>query len=197
MIESEAVDQTLLIFYNHTKDGGICSISGNISVNGYELKAKELQKIKKILEFKNLVEFQLVKIGFKGQITNAGIIFVETNSFSIPGISILTLTDKKLKYTAKMTNDNCNSSGIVTPVIDWNKCEASGICLETCPYKVFELKLISDEQYSSLSFLGKLKAGIIGRERAFAVNPQQCHNCGLCVSSCPEQAIELIKVITK
>ena len=90
MEESETIDQTLLIFYRQTKDGGTCSISESIAVNGHVLKRKELELIKKTLESKKLVVFQPEKYGFTGQVTKAGITFVETTSFSTPGKSILT-----------------------------------------------------------------------------------------------------------
>ncbi len=80
----------------------------------------------------------------------------------------------------------------VMPFVDFNKCEAKGPCIKACPYQVFEMKSINNEEFSKLSFFGKLKTKAHGLEKAFVIKPEECHNCGLCVSVCPEKAIQLI-----
>ncbi|MGP8215366.1 MAG: ferredoxin family protein [Bacteroidia bacterium] len=95
----------------------------------------------------------------------------------------------------ELTKENCkDEAGQLIPVVDFNKCESKGPCITECPYDVFEMKEISNEEYSSLSFIGKLKTRYHGREKAVVVRPEQCHACGLCVTSCPEHAIKLKKV---
>lgn len=88
--------------------------------------------------------------------------------------------------------DNCKpESGQLMPIVDFNKCETKGTCIEVCPYNVFEMQTISDEQFSQLSFIGKMKTKVHGREKAIVVKPDACHSCGLCVTACPEKAIKL------
>src|SRR5579863_7897257 len=81
----------------------------------------------------------------------------------------------------------------VMPVVNLNKCEGKGPCIEICPYDVFEMKAISEEAFSRLSLIGKIKTMAHGREKASVINPGECHNCGLCVTACPEKAITLAK----
>jgi 4Fe-4S ferredoxin len=81
--------------------------------------------------------------------------------------------------------------GRVVPLIDRNRCEAKGACVEACPYDVFEIRALGPEELASLSLLGKLKAWAHGGKQAFAVHADACHACGLCVQACPEQAIRL------
>ncbi|MCA9538203.1 MAG: 4Fe-4S dicluster domain-containing protein [Myxococcales bacterium] len=78
-----------------------------------------------------------------------------------------------------------------TPIIDRNRCEAKGDCLEVCPYAVFEIRLLAPEERVELSRLGRLKAYFHGNRQAFAVRAEDCHACGLCVAACPEKAIKL------
>ena len=84
-------------------------------------------------------------------------------------------------------------AGLLVPVIDLNKCEAKGPCVEVCPYNVLEMKPISETDFKSLSFIGRLKTRVHGKEKAYAINPDMCHACGLCVTACPEKAIRLRK----
>lgn len=94
-----------------------------------------------------------------------------------------------------MKNDNCKEeSGKLVPLIDLNKCEGKTPCMPICPYNVLEIKEISQEQYKTLSFFGKLKTFVHGKKKAFVVQPDACHACGLCVSACPERAIKLVKI---
>jgi NAD-dependent dihydropyrimidine dehydrogenase PreA subunit len=91
--------------------------------------------------------------------------------------------------------DNCKDEpGILMPVVNFNSCEGKGPCIDVCPYDVFEMQPISDDQYKELSFIGKLKTRVHGREKAVVVNADLCHSCGLCVMACPEKAIKLTRV---
>ena len=96
---------------------------------------------------------------------------------------------------ANQVKDHCKEeSGKLMPVVNFNSCEGKGPCIEVCPYDVFEMNVINDEQFKELSFFGKLKTRVHGREKAFVIKTDMCHACGLCVSACPEKAIKLQKV---
>lgn len=96
---------------------------------------------------------------------------------------------------ANQVKDHCKEeSGKLMPVVNFNSCEGKGPCIEVCPYDVFEMNTINDEQFKELSFFGKLKTRVHGREKAFVIKADMCHACGLCVSACPEKAIKLQKV---
>ena len=93
-----------------------------------------------------------------------------------------------------LTKDNCkDEGGKLIPVVNFNSCEGKGPCIDVCPYDVFEMRTITDEQYSGLSLIGKLKTKVHGREKAVVINGENCHSCGLCVAACPEKAIKLQK----
>jgi 4Fe-4S ferredoxin len=81
--------------------------------------------------------------------------------------------------------------GLLTPVIDFNSCETSGFCLAACPYDVLEMVPISDAEMKALTFFGKLKTRLNGKEKAYVVNANHCNGCGLCVAACPEKAITM------
>lgn len=90
---------------------------------------------------------------------------------------------------------NCNeNTGKLKPVVNFNKCEGKGPCVKVCPYFVFEIQKITTTQFSELSFLGKLKTSIHGKEKAIVINADACHSCGLCITACPENAIRLVKI---
>jgi len=96
----------------------------------------------------------------------------------------------------ELTKDDCKEdSGKLIPVVNFNKCEAKGPCIEVCPYDVFEMKPITEEDRKALSFIGKLKTMAHGNEKAYVINGDLCHACGLCVTACPENAITLKRVI--
>jgi ferredoxin len=50
-------------------------------------------------------------------------------------------------------------AGAYRPVVDRNACEGKRDCVEVCPYDVFEVRQIDEEDFSSLSFVGKLEPG--------------------------------------
>ena len=79
------------------------------------------------------------------------------------------------------------------PVIDRNRCEGKKDCIEVCPYDVFEVRRIDDQDFASLGMLGKLKSIAHGRQTAYTPGADRCQACGLCVVSCPEKAITLTK----
>ena len=81
--------------------------------------------------------------------------------------------------------------GRVAPVVDRNRCEAKADCVRVCPYDVFEIRKLTRTDKAGMSLLGRLKSAAHGNRQAFAVNPESCHACRLCVEACPEAAIEL------
>jgi NAD-dependent dihydropyrimidine dehydrogenase PreA subunit len=83
-------------------------------------------------------------------------------------------------------------AGAYRPVVNRNACEGKSDCVEVCPYDVFEVRQIDDEDFSSLSFLGKLKSRAHGRLTAYTPHADLCQACGLCVVACPEKAITLV-----
>jgi 4Fe-4S ferredoxin len=84
-------------------------------------------------------------------------------------------------------------AGVVRPVIDANRCEGKADCLRVCPYDVFELRKLTDDERSALSLTARLKVWVHGGKQAFVLNGGQCHACGLCVAACPETAIRLTR----
>jgi NAD-dependent dihydropyrimidine dehydrogenase PreA subunit len=80
------------------------------------------------------------------------------------------------------------------PVIDRGRCEGKAECVRVCPYDVFEVRRIDDEDFAALSWLGRLKSRAHGRKTAYTPNLDACQTCGKCVPACPEKAIELRKV---
>jgi len=83
------------------------------------------------------------------------------------------------------------SAGQLKPVIDRNRCEGKAECVRVCPYKVFEIAKIGEQEKSRLSLRGRFKSWAHGGKQAFAVRADQCRACRLCVDACPENAIEL------
>jgi 4Fe-4S ferredoxin len=89
----------------------------------------------------------------------------------------------------------CKAKGELAPLIDRNRCEGKADCVRVCPYHVFEIQVLSENQRAELSTRGRMKALFHGNRQAFAVNATECHACGLCVTACPEHAIKLVKAV--
>jgi 4Fe-4S ferredoxin len=83
--------------------------------------------------------------------------------------------------------------GVVRPEINRSRCEGKEDCVRVCPYDVFEIRTLTKDQRRSLPFFARLKAAAHGNRQAFAVRAEACHACGLCVQSCPERAIRLVR----
>ncbi len=91
----------------------------------------------------------------------------------------------------KVTEEHCDETGgRVTPVVDFNKCGAKTDCVVKCPFELFELREITPEDKLGLNLVGKLKT-FFDQRKAYVVDPDLCHACGLCVTECPEKAIKL------
>lgn len=80
--------------------------------------------------------------------------------------------------------------GILFPIVDFNKCSGVGPCVPACPFEVFELKPISENDKKDLNWIGKLKTKF-NDKKAYVINSENCNACGLCVIACPEKAIKL------
>ena len=87
--------------------------------------------------------------------------------------------------------DRKRKAGVVAPVIDPNRCEGKGACVEVCPYDVFVMGVLPTQARGSLTIMGRIKGFAHGWKQASTVNAQDCHACGLCVAACPEKAIIL------
>jgi len=81
----------------------------------------------------------------------------------------------------------------VIPTIDRAKCEGKADCVAVCPYGVFEVGRIADDEFAQLGLLAKLKSVAHGRKTAHTPRADACHACGLCVVACPEKAITLAR----
>lgn len=93
MNELEKVDYTLLVLYEQTRNGGMINIIPTLNSNNQILTFAELKKIVDLLQrSKNFAVFQIAHgPDYRGKISPLGIEFVESDSFSNPGISILKL----------------------------------------------------------------------------------------------------------
>jgi 4Fe-4S ferredoxin len=96
---------------------------------------------------------------------------------------------------AAISPDCKHDAGVFAPIIDRNRCEGKEDCVEACPYSVFEMQLLSDDDKRAMPFLSRMKAWVHGNRQAFAINAAACHACGLCVAACPEHAIKLMRAV--
>lgn len=92
--------------------------------------------------------------------------------------------------------ENCQADeGIYIPVINRNRCEGKADCSVVCPYDVFEIRKMDEEDFKKLSFVGKMKSRAHGKMTAYTPHADLCKACGLCVVACPERAITLVKTV--
>lgn len=85
--------------------------------------------------------------------------------------------------------------GAWVPRVDRSRCEAKGDCVEVCPYSVFEVRRIEEDEYRALPFGARLKVFFHGKKSAYTPNADACRACGLCVVACPEHAIRLVPAL--
>ena len=106
------------------------------------------------------------------------------------------LNTEKARRAAQRSDrpgEKCGAKpGAYLPLIDRNACEGKGDCVEVCPYSVFEVRRIENQDFSALSFIGKLKSRVHGRATGYTPQAELCQACGLCVVACPEKAIRLV-----
>ena len=84
-------------------------------------------------------------------------------------------------------------AGTFVPVIDRNRCEGKGECVQVCPVGLFKVASLPKDMRSTLSIKGKLKGFAHRWQQALLVNPEACEACGLCIKACPEEAITLAR----
>ena len=77
------------------------------------------------------------------------------------------------------------------PVVNRARCEGKAECQVVCPFDVFEVRAIDENDYKALPFLARIKLRVHGKRTAYTPRAEQCQACGLCVVACPEKAIVL------
>lgn len=85
------------------------------------------------------------------------------------------------------------SAGTYRPVVDRARCEGKHDCVEVCPYGVFEVRRMDEADFRRLSILARMKSVAHRRQTAYTPGADACQACGLCVVSCPEKAIRLVR----
>lgn len=83
--------------------------------------------------------------------------------------------------------------GVFRPEVDRRKCEGKAKCVEVCPYHVFEVGPIAEEEFRAMPALVRLKLWVHGKKTAHTPRADACQACGLCVSACPERALRLVR----
>jgi NAD-dependent dihydropyrimidine dehydrogenase PreA subunit len=96
--------------------------------------------------------------------------------------------------TTTRSTDCRSTPGEFAPVVDRSKCEGKAECVEVCPFHVFEVRRIDDEDFAKLGVFAKVKSIAHGRKTAYTPRASACEACGKCVAACPEKAIKLARV---
>ncbi len=84
-------------------------------------------------------------------------------------------------------------AGKLMPVLDAQRCEGAGPCVQVCPVNVFTLRAPSAEEKAALGLKARVKVWVHGGKQAFVTEANACRGCGLCVTACPERAIKLVR----
>ncbi|HWU35782.1 MAG TPA: 4Fe-4S binding protein [Methylovorus sp.] len=101
---------------------------------------------------------------------------------------------RRPKATERHPAELCKAEpGVFMPVVDAQRCEGKGDCAVVCPFDVFEIKRMPDEQFSAMPLMVRFKLWAHGRQTAFTPNADACQACGACVTACPEKAITLAR----
>lgn len=89
---------------------------------------------------------------------------------------------------------NCKAEpGAFVPKVDPRSCEGKADCVAVCPYDVFAIGPLSDEQFRAMPLLVKVRLWVHGKKTALTPHADACRACGLCVVACPERAITLVE----
>lgn len=83
--------------------------------------------------------------------------------------------------------------GKLMPVINTERCEGAGPCVQVCPVDVFTMRKLSANERQALSWKACIKVFVHGGQQAFVTDAQACRGCGLCVTACPERAVTLAR----
>jgi NAD-dependent dihydropyrimidine dehydrogenase PreA subunit len=95
---------------------------------------------------------------------------------------------------AAVPSNDCKAApGVFAPVVNRSKCEGKADCVDVCPFDVFEVRRMEDEDFARLGLLSKLKSMAHGRKTAYTPLVSACQACGKCVAACPEKAIKLAR----
>lgn len=84
--------------------------------------------------------------------------------------------------------------GTWAPVVNRARCEGKEDCVEVCPYNVFEIGRIADDEYRAFGFFTRMKLKVHKMKTVYTPNADACRACGLCVVACPEKALTLARV---
>lgn len=102
---------------------------------------------------------------------------------------------KRAAKHPKRPGKECKAeAGTWAPTVDRARCEGKGDCVEVCPYDVFEVGQMADEEYRKFPFLVRMKLRVHGKKTVFLPKIDACKACGLCVVACPEKALTLAPV---
>lgn len=93
-----------------------------------------------------------------------------------------------------LTADCKEEPGAFGPVVNLNRCEGKGDCVDVCPENVFEIRRVDDDDYQALGLMSRLKLRVHGMQVAYTPNADACRVCVLCVTACPERAITLARM---
>jgi 4Fe-4S ferredoxin len=83
--------------------------------------------------------------------------------------------------------------GSWVPTVDRARCEGKRDCVDVCPYSVFEVGPIDEQEYRAMPFFTRLKLAMHGKKTSYTPRASACQACGLCVVACPEEAISLVR----
>lgn len=92
------------------------------------------------------------------------------------------------------TGEGCKAEPLTWwPVVDLDLCTGQGDCEEVCPYRVFLVGVMGDEEFAAQPAARQAK--LLTHDRRIATTPaiDDCRACGMCVVGCPERAITLVR----
>jgi len=100
---------------------------------------------------------------------------------------------KRAATHPKRPGSDCKAApGAFRPSVNRSRCEGKHDCEAVCPYDVFEVGRMTDEDFRAVPLLARLKVLAHRRQTAYTPRADACQACGLCVVACPENAITLV-----